>query len=1276
MRVTYNFMTMKYLYGMNSTLNNLVKANEQVTSGRNLLNPEDDPTNYLSAFSLQRSVDDAKQYNRNGNNALVWLNNEDSVLSTVSDILSRAKDELAVEGANDSEDANSRKALAGEVKNIYEEMQDLANSKYMDRYIFGGYQTDDQPFNTGDRNVTAVMSNLDGGQAFSSRKYGDMPELKEGKYTMQAQAKNGVVYVTMKDENSKTVLLDSNGSDETTENGNLTSSSLTTEFKPGQVINTGRGVGIQLPDDMTDGQTLSLSFYYTPGDSVTYNGDDGEINAQIGSGQSVALNVSGQDIFMATNKTIQGTMSNTVNGVSLSETSLFSDIDGANVSDADSVTFTGTDHNGYKIGTARVTSPSNVDLDMTGSTDEQRTVTVTYGGKDYDLTMDESGYDDMDSVVFDLNRLLENKGLGSQVTAVNDGDKVMFMTTRAGDGVDLTVKGSDFNKLGFSKLPVSDTGEDTTFELGYDNYAGPVETVHDNLAIGAGNHTYYVNGEELDINVAGTDGAQEIQDKINSALENAGLGFDVVAKVEAGSTSDYKVTYQMVNQNYSKDTYLATRDDAGGANSYQYATAKGSDYPTVTTQKRVSDMLGFIENLYGNAVTASVEDGKIQVQDMRSGDSRLTFSMDEGNTGVGYAMLEPNVTLTGRYTGSGDDKWSVNVIASANVTLQVTDSKGNVIADNSANPINPATYDGEPIYLAQGVSIVLGQLNASTSFSSDMTAYSNLSFGDLNVTEDGSNVNLFQSLKNLYDALNNNIPDSGIAAPSAWQDTSLNSTATPYFDGTFRGNYNDVLNFEVENYDDKSEFYLQNEQSYESQALRSYDDADIDLNLMLKSDETTPPITLKNYTVSAGVYSGNTTLLLNNLVSQINSDSSLKALGVQATNDNGKLKIDSGSGNTEVSVEYNNTETAMVFGQTANSVTGSQLPHTDINDPSTLNFYVHTAAGWDTSNINVTVPAGNYGDTAGLLTEINNQLSTQLTAQGLNPSSITAYEATNGTISFNVSADADDLVVSGDENGELGFYKMEQANTVKADGPITTDVSEKTVDQRSLTFNYNDGSDKTASIVVDKDNYQSLDDLISNINQKLSDAGLTDITCTKIGEDSMGFEYGGSINSMHVSGDYEGTLGIEKGGDVAKMKVTSSDGTLINSYTIDTANNSYYVADGVYHHYDAGYLYATDSYTVAVGSGINYEMGQLEQAESQVHTAQTTVGNRVNRTESATSFNQSLITTNESLKSQFTESTTLDQTKAATNYTAAQTAYQAALSSTAKILQMSLLDYL
>ena len=342
-------------------------------------------------------------------------------------------------------------------------------------------------------------------------------------------------------------------------------------------------------------------------------------------------------------------------------------------------------------------------------------------------------------------------------------------------------------------------------------------------------------------------------------------------------------SFSLENQNYTKDTRLITRIDEG-ATEYKYASAKGPDYPT-EEEKTVSDMLDFIENLYNNAVSADIVDGKIQIKDMRSGDSKLTFSLDENNTGIGYPMLQPNVVLDGRYSGMSDDSWSVDVsVVADDMIIKVTDSDGTVLYDNSSSPLSASSYTGDPIYLNQGVSIVLGDL-VSSSFTVDLKANSNLSFGDLNVIENGSNVNVLGSLMNLYDALNLNIPDSGIGAPSAWDDANLGSTATPYLDGEFRGNYNDLLNFEVEYYGDKSEYYIQSEQYWKSDGIKMFNNVDpVSFDIVLHSDSISSGggFMTKPISVSLATYAGDETALTDEIVRQINSDPDFQKLGVQA----------------------------------------------------------------------------------------------------------------------------------------------------------------------------------------------------------------------------------------------------------------------------------------------------------------------------------------------------------------------------------------------------------
>lgn len=1269
MRVTYNYMTMKYLSGIQQNLSTLTQSNEKVGAGRSLLNPEDDPVNYASALNVQRLIDDSAQYTRNAENALTWLTNEDNELQRAVDIVSKAKNEIAIYGINDSQNATSRKALAGEVSNLLAELVDISNAQYNGQYIFGGFETDTIPFEEADREVSGVVANIAESNVIVRKKYGDLTELSEGLYHITATINNGMVSVSMTDSRFNTVVLDTNGTDETNGNGNMTSDTLTIKYEQGMVINTGLGVGISLPDKNLDGQVLKLDFNYKPGNDLQYLGDDGELQTNIGSNQKVTLNVTGEDVFMETFKTLKGTVTNTVNGLPATETSMFSKLDGSNISFGDSITIDGTDHNGYKVGIAKVLAPQSVELDMTEASDDERTLTLQYGGETYSLILEQDSYENTEEVAFALNRLVDNiPYLGDEIEVGHDGDRLLFTTTKSGSDVSLSITGSPYNKLGFTSLPQTGTGSNTTFNLYYDGFNQTVQNTHSGITIAASAspgtaHTYYINDTAVTFNAVTGDTAADLQTKLNDALAAAGFDSTVDASISDLGGGTYDVVFSMFNYNADNTTYLSTKTDNGTVADYQFSTPRDADYPQ-GAEKSISDFLEFVENLYDNSIDASMENGQLVIEDLRSGTSRLTFNMDESNTGIGHPNLDPRVIVSGNYTGSYDDTWDIDVnIAGGNIQIDVTDKNGNLIFDNTTAPLSQANYRGQEIQIAEGVSITLGQIAVSTSIRLDLTADTNLSFGDMNVTEQGSNVNVFRSLQNLYDALNLDIPDSGIGEPSAWADETLNSTAVPYFDGEFTGNYNDLLTYEIQTYNNSSEFFIQSELTYKTNDVIAYPtDNDIDFDININSGGT---LYTKNITVAAGSYADETELL-NNIIDLVNTDSTFQGLGVHAKASGGKLVLESGSGMNELSVNYNNQDTIFTFGLERSGTTGVTTPPLTYAADATLDVNYYDGSNWQTAT--VTVPAGTYADRDAVLAEVTNDLG------GTNISA--AYSA-DGYLVFNPSAPTTDVVVSGDTDATLGFYEIQSTNSIESTLEPSLNLEDTTIAQRTLSFSYTSGgTDFTESIVIDDKKYANLDELLANIDSKLTAAGLTDINVTSHNGNRLAFEFSAPTTNLHVSGDYEGVTGFYKAGEEAKIKVTGQDGELIAEYKVNTANQKYAVADGVYNYFDSGYLYSTDTFTGAVGSGIEHEIPVLDLAETQVLKSLTLVGTRQNRVDSAITFHETLTYTNENIKAGYVGSTTIDQAKNIAEYQMAQQAYEAALSTTAKIMQLSLLNFI
>ncbi|HEY0905083.1 MAG TPA: hypothetical protein VGE14_14445, partial [Marmoricola sp.] len=84
-RMTQGMMNRQAQTGLQAGLNRLAKVQEQLSTGRVINRPSDDPTGATSAMRLRTSVAEQRQYVRNANDGLGWLDQADSTLTSVTD---------------------------------------------------------------------------------------------------------------------------------------------------------------------------------------------------------------------------------------------------------------------------------------------------------------------------------------------------------------------------------------------------------------------------------------------------------------------------------------------------------------------------------------------------------------------------------------------------------------------------------------------------------------------------------------------------------------------------------------------------------------------------------------------------------------------------------------------------------------------------------------------------------------------------------------------------------------------------------------------------------------------------------------------------------------------------------------------------------------------------------------------------------------------------------------------------------------------------------------
>jgi len=119
----------------------------QAATQKRLTKPSDDPMGSTSVLSARTEERGNKQFIKSINAARSFLEYTDQSLGELSEILVRAK-ELAISQSNDaSANEETRRTVAAEVNQIYNQSVQIGNRRLGERYIFGGFNTQKMPFN-------------------------------------------------------------------------------------------------------------------------------------------------------------------------------------------------------------------------------------------------------------------------------------------------------------------------------------------------------------------------------------------------------------------------------------------------------------------------------------------------------------------------------------------------------------------------------------------------------------------------------------------------------------------------------------------------------------------------------------------------------------------------------------------------------------------------------------------------------------------------------------------------------------------------------------------------------------------------------------------------------------------------------------------------------------------------------------------------------------------------------------------------------------------------
>ncbi|SBW00383.1 Flagellar hook-associated protein 3 [uncultured delta proteobacterium] len=145
MRVSQRQMFSQYICEMNNSLSGLMDSNNQGSTGKKINRPSDDPANMARVMMYRESLSNIDRNKANISEATGWLNLADHGLMQVSDIISKIK-ALDLQGATSTVNADNRQQVATQLRALFGELLNVANTEYNGQHIFAGHKVENAAY--------------------------------------------------------------------------------------------------------------------------------------------------------------------------------------------------------------------------------------------------------------------------------------------------------------------------------------------------------------------------------------------------------------------------------------------------------------------------------------------------------------------------------------------------------------------------------------------------------------------------------------------------------------------------------------------------------------------------------------------------------------------------------------------------------------------------------------------------------------------------------------------------------------------------------------------------------------------------------------------------------------------------------------------------------------------------------------------------------------------------------------------------------------------------
>ncbi|MBL8754066.1 MAG: flagellar hook-associated protein FlgL [Planctomycetes bacterium] len=144
-RITQGMLYSRALIDVQRGLSRYSQLQQEVATGRRINRPSDDPAAALRILPLRNDLADLEQLSGNVSLARETLDTSTASLEDASSLMQRVR-ELTTQASNGTLSDSDRQSIGAEVEQLLSQLVGIGNSRRGDRYLFGGTENGDAPF--------------------------------------------------------------------------------------------------------------------------------------------------------------------------------------------------------------------------------------------------------------------------------------------------------------------------------------------------------------------------------------------------------------------------------------------------------------------------------------------------------------------------------------------------------------------------------------------------------------------------------------------------------------------------------------------------------------------------------------------------------------------------------------------------------------------------------------------------------------------------------------------------------------------------------------------------------------------------------------------------------------------------------------------------------------------------------------------------------------------------------------------------------------------------